>query len=355
MHGEPLHVGVLGAGAIAQFAHLPALGRCRRARLAALCDAAPDRLRQVGDRFAVARRYSDYDAMLGDSDIEAIIIAAPDPFHVPLAIRALHAGKHVLVEKPMGETSAQCRELIDAQRRTGLKVQVGSMKRHDPGVAFAASFLRDKAGPILSISGVYRDTIFRPAMQRACLDPLIEDAHTVRPAADPKADRQHYNLTTQGAHLFDTLRYLAGDVAAVTARVVDQDGQWSWHGTLELAAGGLGHFELTCKACGDWCERYEVYGRDGSAQVQVSLPFYHRPAHAVCFDGATQTSRTSLGGASNAYANQIDAFADAIRHDLPTNPDARDGLAAVLLLEAVEHAARSGERVVVDQPTGATA
>lgn len=342
-----LKIGMLGAGAIAQFGHLPALMRCRHARLVALCDGAEDLLDRVGVRFNVARRVTQYDALLADAEVEAVIIAAPDAFHVPLAIRALRAGKHVLVEKPMGRTSVECRELIAVQRDTGLKVQIGSMKRHDPGVASAADFIRRGAGRVLSVSGVYRDTIFRSAMQQSCLEPLITSERSVRPHVDPKADREHYNLTTQGAHLFDTLRFLAGDIAAVTARVAHHNGNWSWHGVIELSSGGAGHFELTCKACADWCERYEVHGETGSAQVHVSLPFYHRPARAICFEGRTQISTSHLGAYSNAYANQLDAFAKAIFNDQPTNPSAEDGLAAVLLLEAVEQSVRSGKPMAV--------
>jgi predicted dehydrogenase len=220
-------------------------------------------------------------------------------------------------------------------------------------MAFAARFIREEAGTVLSVSAVYRDTQFRYPMQNATLNPLLVSEHVVRPDTDPKADRQQYNLVTQGVHLVDCVRYLAGDVTAVTAQVATGDGNWSWHGLLEFAGGARGHFELTCKACADWCERYEVLAERGSATVELPLPFYHRPGEARCFDGRTQQWSAPLGARSNAYANQLDHFAAAVLDNRPTSPDAADGLAAVVMLEAIAQSVATGRRVAIDQPVGA--
>ncbi len=344
-----LSIGLLGCGAIAQFAHLPALTRTRRARLMALCDTADDLLQAIGRKAAIDRLYTRYDDMLSDDQVQAILIAVPDPLHVPLAAVALRAGKHVLVEKPLGANSNECRELARLVRETDRVLQVGSMKRHDPGVAFARQFIQERVGGILSVSGVYRDSLFRSAMQESCLDRLLTSQCLEPPKSDPKKDRQHYNLFTQGAHLFDNLRYLAGDVLTVSAEFVQRGGQMTWHGLLEFAHGGRGHFELTCKSCGDWREEYAVLGEHGSVEVQVGLPFYHRPAQVRAFDGRTQQWSQPLGGHSNAYVNQLEAFASAILDGHPANPDVRDGLAVVRLLEAVEQSAVRGARVNTPQ------
>jgi predicted dehydrogenase len=73
--------------------------------------------------------YTDYDKMLADGNIDAIIVAVADQFHVPLAIRALGAGKHVLVEKPMGTTVEEAEELAAASERNQRVVLVGHEKR----------------------------------------------------------------------------------------------------------------------------------------------------------------------------------------------------------------------------------
>lgn len=349
MSGQVLQIGLLGCGAIAQYAHIPAFARARQVRLVALCERAEDLLDAMGRRTGVSRLYPRYDDLLSDPQVEAVLVAVRDELHVAMAMQALRAGKHVLVEKPMGLSSGECNDLLQLVQQTGLKLQVGSNKRHDPGVSFARDFIVERGGVIFSVSGIYRDSIFRSAMQESCLDPLIRGtppaAALASAAPDPRADREQYNLWTQGAHLFDNLRFLAGNVTAVTAQVARLSGHCAWHGLLELSGGGRGHFELVCKSCGDWWEQYTVYGETASVDVQVSLPFYHRPAQVRAFDGQSQQWSHPLGGHSNAYVNQLEHFADSVLNDHPTSPDAADGLAAVKLLEAVSQSIRSGTRV----------
>lgn len=345
--GGDLRLGLLGCGAIAQMAHLPALAKTPGVRLEAICDGAEDLLQRVGRRAGVERLYTDYAVFLAEAPIDAVLLAVADAFHVPLAIQALRAGKHVLVEKPLGTNAAECRGLRQTVRETGLKCQVGCMKRHDPGLGYAREFLRSRAGPLLSVSGVYRDSLFRPKMQEATLDPLLTSARAIKPAGGGKADKERYNLWTQGAHLFDTLRFLGGPIVAVQARAARNAGQTTWHGLLEFEAGTLGHFELTCKACADWAESYHAFGEKGSVSADLPLWFYHRPARVRVFDAAGELWTQPLSAHSNAFANQLAAFARSIRTGEPASPDVDDGLAAMRVLEAVEASTRDGGRVPV--------
>ena len=95
-------VGVLGAGQISQAAHFEACRKARNAELHAVCDVAQDLLERVAAIHAPKKVYGDYDAMISDPDGDAVIVAVADQFHVPMALKAVKAGKHVLVEKPMG-------------------------------------------------------------------------------------------------------------------------------------------------------------------------------------------------------------------------------------------------------------
>src|SRR5438067_13268957 len=108
-----LRVGVLGCGPIAQFAHFDACRKARNAELYALCDVADDLRERMAAVHQPKVAYRDYDAMLADPRVEAVVVAIADAFHVAAALKALDAGKHVLVEKPLGTTVQSCRELRD--------------------------------------------------------------------------------------------------------------------------------------------------------------------------------------------------------------------------------------------------
>lgn len=348
-----LRIGLLGCGTIAQFAHLPALERANNVEMKAICDGRADLLNVIGSRCAAARVYTDYSEFLQDEEIDAVLIAVPDMLHVPLAMQALEAGKHVLVEKPLGINSTECLRLCELVKRTKLTVQVGAMKRHDPGIAFAAEFIRERLGEILSVSAWYRDSLFRVEMQRALLPPVIGNGYKAPAGHDPKnSDRRHYSLVTHGAHLFDTVRYLAGDIVNLSSCLAEKFEQYSWHGMFQLEDGGAGNFELSVKVNGDFEEGYFVQGRHGSVAIRTFLPFYCRSSEVRAFDGRTQQWHSPLGSNSNPYKNQLEAFANSVLKQKAANPNEEDGLATVRVLEAVEDSVNSGNWIDLTSKIG---
>jgi len=156
-----LRVGVLGCGPISQAAHLEATLKARNAELYAICDVAEDLVQKKAARFECRKTFTEYDARLGDPKVEAVIVAIADQFHVDSAIRALKAGKHVLVEKPLGTTISDCERLTAEVRDSELIAQVGTMKRFDPGIRDARRFLADEGGEIVALKAWYCDSIYR--------------------------------------------------------------------------------------------------------------------------------------------------------------------------------------------------
>jgi predicted dehydrogenase len=102
-----LRIGVLGCGSISQAAHFDACLKAGNAELYAMCDQVKDLVKKMAARFEPRRSLTEYDAMLADSNVEAVLVAVADQFHVDAVERALAAGKHVLVEKSLG-TSVWC-------------------------------------------------------------------------------------------------------------------------------------------------------------------------------------------------------------------------------------------------------
>src|SRR5439155_26023146 len=102
---------VLGCGPIAQFAHFDACRKARNAELYAICDAAEDLLARMAAIHEPRVAYRDFNQMLADPQVEAVIIAVADQFHVPLALQAIAAGKHVLIEKPLRINIEECESL----------------------------------------------------------------------------------------------------------------------------------------------------------------------------------------------------------------------------------------------------
>jgi predicted dehydrogenase len=110
------------------------LASLKEAQLHTLCDLCTDRLTQFSRQYPEARTTSDYSTVLNDREIDGVVIATPVHTHFELAKRALLAGKHVMVEKPLAQTSAQCQELIALAEPQGLTLMAGHVFIYNPAV-----------------------------------------------------------------------------------------------------------------------------------------------------------------------------------------------------------------------------
>ena len=351
---ERLRIGVLGAGPIAQAAHLEACRRARNTELAAICDLAEDLLDRVAAIHRPRAAYTDYAAMLADPQVDAVIVAVADQFHVDAALHGLAAGKHVLVEKPMGVDIEGARRLRDAAAASGLTLQVGSMKRFDPGIAAARRFIAEEIGELLAVKAWYADSTYRYTAT-ANLQPLFESSDRARrPAGDPKADRRRYDLLGHGSHLVDTARVLGGPIDAVRATLVEKFGARCWFVEAGFASGAVGHLDLTVTVRMDWHEGFQVYGEHGSVVGKTFNPWYLRSSEVECFSTRDDSYHRVLGADAHVYRLQVEAFADAILTGAGTGAaDAEDGLAAVQALIAIARSAETGGWVSLDEVGGA--
>ena len=112
------------------------------AHLHTLCDVRPERLEHVGRQYPSAKRQREFDAVLGDPDVDAVVIATPVCTHFELASATLRAGKHVLVEKPLARTSAQCRELIALSEEHGRILMVGHVFLYNAAVRKVKEYIQ---------------------------------------------------------------------------------------------------------------------------------------------------------------------------------------------------------------------
>jgi predicted dehydrogenase len=349
-----LRVGVLGAGQIAQAAHLEACRKANNAELYALCDAAEDLLGPVAAAHQPRVTYTDYEQMLGDERVDAVIVAIADQFHVPMALKAIEAGKHVLVEKPMGVNVEECEALAAAVAESGLVLQVGTMRRFDPNIAYAREFIAEQVGEVLAMRAWYCDSAYRYEMTDTVQPLAFTGQAPIRPEGDPKADRRRYYLLGHASHLVDTARFLCGDIVSVRAQLAEKYGAFSWFVSTEFADGSIGHLDLTMSVRMDWFEGFHVYGEHGSVVAKAFQPWYLRAAEVECFSDADRSYHRPLGADSHFFRRQIEGFADTILNGAPqAGADAEDGLAAVRTLAAIDRSLSTGETVKVADVAGA--
>lgn len=348
-----LRIGILGCGPIAQAAHLESVQKARNTELYAVCDADQGLAERFGRFYDAQRIYNDYDDMLADPQLDAVVIAISDAFHVPAAIRALDAGKPVFCEKPIATNVADVLALEKAVRDSGLPLQIGHMLRFDPGIQATHDFIRDEMGELLALKAWYCDSTHRYTATDA-IQPLIRSGtRPMRPAGDQKADKLRYNMLAHGSHLVDLARYLAGPITAVHARLSQKFGAMSWFVETEFANGTLGHLDLTLQVRMDWHEGFQIYGEHGSALGKIFNPWYYKSSEVDIFRESDGASHRVLGADGHFYRRQIEAFADTVLTGAPlTGADIEDGVASVRAMVAINEFARSGKPVALADATG---
>jgi predicted dehydrogenase len=349
-----LRVGVLGCGPIAQAAHFEACTKARNAELYAICDVADDLRDRMAATHAPARSYADYDAMLADPALEAVVIATSDAFHVPAALRALQAGKHVLCEKPLATGIEEAESLRAAVKASGKVLQVGHMKRFDAGLQAAKTFIDGQMGQMVALKAWYCDNTHRYAMTDAVQPLIVTSKNARKPSENPKADLDRYYMLAHGSHLVDTARFFAGEIVAVDARLLNRAGIRCWFVDVEFASGTLGHLDLTVAVRMDWHEGFQIYGEQGSVLGKTYNPWYYKSSEVDIFDEADGSTRRVLGADGHFYRRQLEGFADTVLTGAPQyGADLEDGIASVRAMVAIAQSARTGRPVSLAEVSGA--
>lgn len=138
---DKIRIGVIGLGMISQVMHLPNLKKLDDVELVALCDSEFKKAQFLGQKYNVPFVYADYRELLNREDIDAVIIATPPHMHVEITIAALNAGKHCLVEKPLGRNAKEVQQILDALGDKDLKLMVGLNQRFRPDSIVLKSFI----------------------------------------------------------------------------------------------------------------------------------------------------------------------------------------------------------------------
>lgn len=346
-------IGVLGAGQISQAAHFDSIRRSSNAELYAICDVDEFLVNEMDAIYHPAKRYLDYDEMLADPELDAVVVGIADNFHVPMTAKAVRAGKPVLVEKPLGMSIEEVEELGELVKQSGVHVQVGNMKRFDPGIEAARDFIGQEMGEMLALKAWYCDNTYRYTTTDNIQPLILTGTKAKKPAGNPKADKRRYYMRGHGSHLFDTARYLGGNIVAVTAWLTEKYDAYSWMVTAEFENGFVGQLDLTLQVRMDWHEGFEVYGEKGSIVAKTYNPWFFKGSDVEIFKASDDRFHRPIAADGHFYRRQIEDFAQTVL----TGKKGRgatvfDGIQTMRIMQAVQKSVETGQKVRVDSVSG---
>src|SRR5262249_25925463 len=134
--GKKLGWAIVGLGNLSINQILPAFGKCEKSKVVALVSGHPDKANKLALRYGVSPKniynYQNYDSIKDNPEVDIIYIVLPNGMHEEYTVRGLQAGKHVLCEKPMANTPAECQQMIDAARKADRKLMIAYRCRYEP-------------------------------------------------------------------------------------------------------------------------------------------------------------------------------------------------------------------------------
>jgi UDP-N-acetyl-2-amino-2-deoxyglucuronate dehydrogenase len=338
---QELRFGLIGVGAVAP-RHVTAIQETPDASLVAVCSRNQAKVQRCAQESGGVDWTTDYREILKRSDINAVAVTLPHDLHESVCIEAAAAGKHILMEKPLAITVAECDRMIAACERAGVTLATCYQGRFDAlPRKLHADLQAGKLGRLLLASlhvNWYRDMAY----------------YGSAPWRGKWATEGGGVLTTQASHGLDMLLWLAGDVESVTAQMATLDHRIEVedvvHVLLRFKNGALGIIETTTLAYPGFDERLDFSGTNGSAVFEkgagrvrwyLKEPKSDWVEQGEASSGAGSAMAISAGPHIAAYRD----FAAAIREKRSPLIDGREGRRSTAVIQAIYASARERRTV----------
>lgn len=355
-----LRIGVIGTGTIANSAHLPAIAHLRdELELVAVADVREDVVREVAQRYGAEAAYTDYRQLLDRKDIDIVDICTPEFLHREQVTAAAAAGKHILVEKPMASSVADCDAMIEAAKQYGVKLMVGHSRRFTRRYRLIREAIeRGEIGEVRLV----RENERRPVTMYSVLN--LSTGYW-----EPEGGKSWISMAaytygaalTNAVHETDLARWFVGqDAVSVYAesRINNPEGEVPDFitYTITFANGAIGAAEVANQlpAQYPYFHMMEVFGREGMIRATdpPMSPLEAWTAGQMRFP----ENFDQLLHVDDAYIQEIGSFAAAVRDDTPPPLDPWDARQAIAISLAAVESSRTGKPVTlaeIEQAGGA--
>jgi UDP-N-acetyl-2-amino-2-deoxyglucuronate dehydrogenase len=342
-------IGIVGCGMIANF-HARAIADAQGAQLVGCADRVPE----YAGKFAESqgcRAFDSVEAMLADSEIDAITICSPSGAHLDPALAAAAAGKHIIVEKPLEITTERCDQIIAACEKSGVQLAVTLQSRFHES------------------SKLMKQAVEQGRFGKVTMGDAYVKWYRTQEYYDSGAWRGTWALDGGGAlmnqaiHSVDLLLWLMGPVAEISAmtatmtheRIEVEDVAVA---NLKFTSGALGVIEATTSAYPGALKRIEISGNEGTAILEEEDIKMWQFSEETAEDEAIRqrmAGKTETGGGAadpsaishHGHTMVFEDFIAAINENRPAAIDGREGRRSVEVIRAIYESAETGQRVIL--------
>ena len=269
-------IGIIGCGKIAQVRHIPEYAEHKDAKLLGFYDINQQRAAGLAEQYG-GTAYATVEALLANPEIQAVSICAANFAHAELTIAALNAGKHVLCEKPMAVTLAECEAMVEAAKKNNKFLMIGHNQRLAKAHSVARKLIVDGLiGDIVT----FRTTFGHGGPETWSVDPGLNTwfFDKTRAAMGAMADL--------GIHKTDLIHFLTGQqVVRTTARVTTLDKKDATGNLIGVDDNAVCIYELSGGAFGTMTASWTYYGAEDNSTVLYGtkgiMRIYDDPAISI--------------------------------------------------------------------------
>jgi predicted dehydrogenase len=325
---------VIGTGWISQEAFLPAVAHTGNSTITALVSGNRAGARKLAQFYGIEHvvGYEDYDQLLNDGVVDAVYIAVPNPLHASYAVRAMQAGKHVLVEKPMATTVNDAKAMIAAAKKAGVLLSTSYRLHHEAGTIAALEAIREgRIGEPRHFSGIF-------SFQSAAGNHRLASENWGGPLQDI------------GIYCVNAARHIFGDEPLEASALSTRRTTDSRFGEIDDSIAVILRFpaervaQFYCSFGAAPVDMYRVLGSEGDLTMEPGFRF-ETPTRMVL--NAKNSSETMQFRHCDHFGGLIQHFSDCIQKGIRPAAGVEEGMADLQVLLAIEEAARTGTTVPV--------
>ena len=346
-----LRVGIVGCGTIAQRRHIPEFHANPNCKLTAFWSVTPGKAEKMAEKYG-AVGYTDLDAFL-DSGLDVIAVCSTNATHAEITVKALNKGIHVLCEKPMATSMAECEARVEAAKRNGKKLMIAQNQRfasvHQEARKRIAA---GEIGELLSFDSVYAHG--GPEAWLGSANPWFFD----------KEKSVFGCMADIGIHKTDLLHYLLGEpIVKVSAILRTMDKKYPDGQLIAVDDNAFCLYQTASGIAGTLHVSWTQYGTEiNSTVIQGTkgiIRCYDDPEYDFIIEKVGQeTEKMQLGMAMTneeqragklTNSGVIDSFVDCILNDTEPAVSGEEAFKAMKVIFAAEESNRTGQMVLVDQ------
>jgi predicted dehydrogenase len=332
---EKLKIGIIGLGWVTQVFHLPILSSMKDVEITSICDKDKSRTTMISERFSISKAYTDYNLMLKNEDLNAVMVCASTDAHLPITLAALQSGKDVFVEKPIARHYNEAVLMAEAAKQHKRKLMVGMNNRFRPDTMILKNFIEHgELGKIFYIKSGW--------LKKLSVD---------NPWITKKEKSGGGVILDLGIVLLDMVLWMLGfpKVVRVSAKTYTQKTKSvedSCAVFIETEKGTtvmmLASWSLQAAEDFFYCD---FYGSDGSAAINPLR--IHKQLHGSLVNVTPAKIETQHNLYRKSYENELKHFIVGVRNLQPMVSTGDEAVQRMKVVDAIYRSAKKGREIIL--------